>query len=122
MSSVKIGVMNAASPTPLTADGALDRDSAKRLCRRWLDVDLDGVLAKDGRMREAFTLDRERTLCMGQLYNRFSHPLQNIVGQKYALRVLGCIAHEATAVHQPLDDASRERIEKTVEEFRAWLE
>ncbi|MGI6609977.1 MAG: dihydrodipicolinate synthase family protein [Limnochordia bacterium] len=38
-----IGPINAATPTPLKPDGTLDRASALRLCRRWLDIDLDGV-------------------------------------------------------------------------------
>jgi len=43
----RFGTVNAATPTPLrpgSAGPALDRASGKRLCRRWLDVGLDGVL------------------------------------------------------------------------------
>jgi 4-hydroxy-tetrahydrodipicolinate synthase len=41
--TLHIGPINAATPTPLKPDGTLDRASALRLCRRWLDIDLDGV-------------------------------------------------------------------------------
>ena len=44
MKTLRVGIVNAATPTPLTADGACDSASAKKLCRRWMDMALDGVL------------------------------------------------------------------------------
>jgi hypothetical protein len=41
---LRIGPINAATPTPLRNDGAFDREAAKRLCHRWTDIGLDGVL------------------------------------------------------------------------------
>ena len=38
-------------------------------------------------------------------------PVQNIAGQKYALKLLGLFSHERTMVNQTLDEAARGRIE-----------
>ena len=43
MANLKIGAINAATPTPLKPDGSFDKASAKKLCRRWTDIGLDGV-------------------------------------------------------------------------------
>ncbi|MCA1809018.1 MAG: dihydrodipicolinate synthase family protein [Kiritimatiellia bacterium] len=39
-----VGPINAATPTPLLPDGALDQASVRGLCRHWLDIGLDGVM------------------------------------------------------------------------------
>jgi dihydrodipicolinate synthase/N-acetylneuraminate lyase len=70
----------------------------------------------------ASALDRENSLFLGTIYNRFSQPLQNTVGQKYVLKLLGVLEGEAVAVDQALDDASRVRIAAAVERSREWLE
>jgi len=44
MSKLTIGPINAATPSPLTGDGSFDRESARRLCRRWRELGLNGVL------------------------------------------------------------------------------
>src|SRR5579871_2578379 len=44
MTNLRIGPINAATPTPLNTCGRLDYDSARRLAARWLNVELDGVL------------------------------------------------------------------------------
>jgi len=75
-----------------------------------------------GRMREAMDLDRSNSLFLGAIYNRLSRPLQNIAGQKYALQLLGVFSHDAVAVDQDLDEASRRRIAAAVERNRSWLE
>ena len=56
MSTSFCGPINAASPTPLLPSGELDVASGKRLCKRWLDVGLDGVLVL-GSMGEGLWLD-----------------------------------------------------------------
>jgi dihydrodipicolinate synthase/N-acetylneuraminate lyase len=43
MQNLNIGVINAAIPTPLNAEGEFDRASANRLCRRCFDMQLDGI-------------------------------------------------------------------------------
>ncbi len=77
--------------------------------------------AKAGQIEEALELDRENSLCLGRIYNRFAGPVQNIAGQKYALKLMGVFADERTVVSQPLDEASRERITRIVEDNRQWL-
>ena len=78
-------------------------------------------LMEQGKYEEAQALDREKALFLAQVYNRFSRPLQNTVGQKYALKLLGCLDCEAVVVSQSLDDASRRRIEDAVKAHRDWL-
>ena len=56
--ALRIGPINAATPTPLTSDGSFDREGAERLCRRWSDVGLDGVLVL-GSMGEGLLLPDE---------------------------------------------------------------
>jgi 4-hydroxy-tetrahydrodipicolinate synthase len=79
-------------------------------------------LAASGRLREAVELDRQNALFLAGVYNRFSRPLQNTIGQKYALQLLGVLDSPAAAVDQVLDAASRARIEALVNEHRTWLE
>lgn len=78
--------------------------------------------AGEGRYDEALALDRENSLFLGTVYKRLSRPLQNVIGQKYALRLLGVLDCEAVTLDQVLDDPSRDRISKAVEESRRWLE
>ena len=78
--------------------------------------------ARQGQREQALAMDRQRCLFLGQVYNRFSRPLQNVIGQKYALRLLGCLDHEAVCVDQALDNSARERIRLAVETHRTWLE
>lgn len=75
-----------------------------------------------GRMQEAMDLDRRNAIFLGGVYNRFSRPLQNVAGQKYALKLLGVLDHDAVLVDQRLDEASHRRIAAAVEENRCWLE
>jgi len=78
-------------------------------------------LMEEGRYQEAEDLDRKKALFLARIYNRFSRPLQNTIGQKYALKLLGCLDHEAVVIDQSLDEGSRQRIEAAVEEHRDWL-
>jgi len=75
----------------------------------------------EGNTAAAQELDRQKSLFLAQVYNRFSRPLQSTVGQKYALKLLGCMDHETVAIPQSLDDASRKRIEAAVAANRKWL-
>lgn len=77
--------------------------------------------AKAGDMRKALDLDRRNSLCLGRIYNRFSGPVQNIAGQKYALKKLGLFSDERALVNQPLDAAAHQRIEKVLAENSEWL-
>src|SRR4051812_14840119 len=79
---------------------------------------IDAVRA--GRIDEAMKLDREASLCLATIYNRLTRPLQNIVGQKHALKLLGAM-DEDFAIEQSLDDASRARIAAAVQKHRSWL-
>lgn len=76
----------------------------------------------EGRVADAVKMDRENSLCLGRIYNRFSNPLQNVLGQKYALHLLGAMDHAYTIDGQQLDAASRDRVETAVNDYRAWLE
>lgn len=78
-------------------------------------------LMEEGRYQEAEDLDRKKALFLARIYNRFSRPLQNTIGQKHALKLLGYLDHEAVVTDQSLDDGSRERIQAAVEEHRDWL-
>jgi dihydrodipicolinate synthase/N-acetylneuraminate lyase len=79
-------------------------------------------LAAAGRLREAIELDRENSLFLAGVYNRFSRPLQNTVGQKYALHLLGVLDRAVVELEQSLDENSRQRIAKQVEANRHWIE
>lgn len=77
--------------------------------------------ASQGLMREAMDLDRENSLFLGAVYNRFSRPLQNVAGQKYALKLLGVFDSEAVLIDQPMNDVSKQRIAAAIEQNRDWL-
>jgi 4-hydroxy-tetrahydrodipicolinate synthase len=79
-------------------------------------------LAKQNRFPEAIDLDRENALFLATVYNRLSRPLQNTIGQKYALQLLGVFDSPWVAIDQSLDAASRARIEKAVADYGRWLE
>src|SRR4029079_6385651 len=70
--------------------------------------------AKSGDLQKAIELDRRNSLCLGTIYNRFSGGLQNIAGQKYALKLMGLFTDERAMVDQPLDEASHERIARVL--------
>ena len=90
------------------------------LTGRWVRAIWDAAAA--GRAQDAAGLDREKALFLAQVYNRFSRPLQNTVGQKYALAYLGCMDEAASvAIDQRLDDAARGRIRAAVDANRKWL-
>ena len=78
-------------------------------------------LAKSHRFREAVELDRENALFLATVYNRMSRPLQNTIGQKYALHLLGTLDGAAVALDQSLDDESRTRIARAMDAHRSWL-
>jgi 4-hydroxy-tetrahydrodipicolinate synthase len=88
--------------------------TARRVRRIW-------ELAQAGRFREALALDRENALFLATVYNRLSRPLQNTIGQKYALHLLGVLDHPAVALDQSLNDESRARIAQAVKAHRKWL-
>jgi dihydrodipicolinate synthase/N-acetylneuraminate lyase len=71
---------------------------------------------------EALALDRENSLFLGTVYNRFHRPLENIAGQKYALKLLGVFDSERVVVDQFLSEASRQRIADAVVRDHLWLE
>jgi 4-hydroxy-tetrahydrodipicolinate synthase len=77
--------------------------------------------ATGGDMQSALALDRTNSLCLGAIYNRFSGPLQNISGQKFALKLMGLLADERTMVDQFLDDGAQRRIARALEENSQWL-
>src|SRR5689334_16082752 len=54
-SCLKIGPIHAATPTPLSPDGQLDRASVPKLARHWIDIGLDGVML-NGTMGEGMYL------------------------------------------------------------------
>jgi 4-hydroxy-tetrahydrodipicolinate synthase len=78
-------------------------------------------MGSNGQFDEARELDRENSLFLGTVYNRFSHPLQNTIGQKYALKLLGILETETVLLDQCLDEASKARISAAVEQSREWL-
>lgn len=78
-------------------------------------------LVADGRIAEAVALDRAKSLALGQLYNRFRPPLQNIAGQKYALQLLGVLDCPRTVDGQELSADDRKRVEGVVHTWQEWL-
>lgn len=78
-------------------------------------------LAAAGKLRDAIELDRENALFLAAIYNRFSRPLQNTIGQKYALHLLGVLDQPTVELEQSLDEPSRYRIEDQVKAHRRWL-
>ncbi len=75
-------------------------------------------LMGQGKISEAMELDRRKSLFIAKVYNRFSRPLQNAVGQKYALQLLGALDNAAVVNGQTLDDNGRARIKEAVAEYR----
>ena len=76
---------------------------------------------QQGPTAEARELDRQNSLFLGRVYNRLAGPVQNVAGQKYALKLMGILEHEALLVDQRLDDASRHRIAGVLAENADWL-
>ncbi|MHC4874556.1 MAG: dihydrodipicolinate synthase family protein [Planctomycetota bacterium] len=77
---------------------------------------------KAGNIEEAIKLDKRKSLCLAAIYNRFSKPLQNTLGQKYALKLLGAFGDEVEVViDQKLGDTDKTRIEAAVEANKDWL-
>lgn len=74
-----------------------------------------------GNIAEALALDHRKAMFLAKVYNRFAKPLQNTMGQKYALKLLGAMDNETVVIKQQLDDAARERIREAVEENREFL-
>lgn len=77
--------------------------------------------AKAGQTREAIELDRLNSLCLGRIYNHFVGPVQNVAGQKFALKLMGVFSDERTMVSQPLDAEAQERVAHVLEQNREWL-
>lgn len=75
----------------------------------------------EGHLEEAIALDRENSLFLAQIYNRLSGPVQNVIGLKYALKLLGVLDEPTVAGEQSLDEASRARIAGLVERHLDWL-
>ncbi len=99
-------------------DGVLHGGGA--LTGRWVRQIWDK--AGEGRLADALAMDRAKAMFLARVYNRFSRPVQNIMGQKYALKLLGVFDHDAVAVNQTLDDAARTRIREAVAEYRNFIE
>ena len=78
-------------------------------------------MTRDGHIAEAMKLDRERALCLGEIYNRFSTPLQNVLGQKYALHLLGAMDHAVDSDGKQLDDKAKQRVKAAVDAHIDWL-
>lgn len=87
MAVLRMGPVNAATPTPLNADYSLDKSSAKKLCRRWIDMELDGVLLL-GSMGEG-------TMLSDQARNDFVELALEETGDKLTIYV--CAADSSTA-------------------------
>lgn len=88
--------------------------TARRVRRIWNQ-------ALSGKIDEALTLDSQNSLCLARLYNRLSGPVQNIAGQKFALKLLGLLDHAYVMVDQPLGELDRQRIGQVLDENREWL-
>ena len=89
------------------------------LTARWVRSIWEAAAA-DG-LAKAMEMDREKALFLAAVYNRFSRPLQNTVGQKYALSLLGCLDSERMAIDQRLEEEDRTRIRDAVDAHREWL-
>jgi len=76
---------------------------------------------RQGLSAEAMAMDREKALFLGRVYGRFTRPPCPIVGQKYALKLLGVLDHETVVADQQLDDTARARIAAAVQEHHSWL-
>jgi dihydrodipicolinate synthase/N-acetylneuraminate lyase len=77
---------------------------------------------RNGDFGTAVQLDRENALFLGSVYNRFSRPLQNMIGQKYALKLLGVFDEVGVASDQTLDSDACARIRTAVEKDMMWLD
>lgn len=75
---------------------------------------------KEGRVDEAMKMDRENTLCLATIYNRFEPLLQNLLGQKYALHLMGAMDHAFDVEGTTLPDGAKQRVQKAVE-AHPWL-
>jgi 4-hydroxy-tetrahydrodipicolinate synthase len=98
-------------------DGVLHGGGA--ITGRYVRATLDAIAA--GNVAEAIRLDREKSLLLAQVYNRFSRPLQNVIGQKYVLHLLGAM-DQVHAVEMTLSDADKARVKAAVDKHRAMLE
>ncbi len=78
-------------------------------------------LMNQGKWQEAMEMDRRKALFLAAVYNRFSRPLQNTMGQKYALKLLGAMNNETVVINQKIDEAARARIRKAVEDNKDLL-
>ena len=78
--------------------------------------------AKSGDFQKASQMDRENSICLGRIYNRFSRPLENVLGQKYALHLLGAMDYAVDVDGKQLSDSAKERVKKAVDDHRSWLE
>jgi 4-hydroxy-tetrahydrodipicolinate synthase len=78
--------------------------------------------AKDGQMQRALELDRRNSLFLGRVYNRLSGPVQNVAGQKFALKLMGLLSDERAMVDQPLNATAHDRIARALEENREWID
>lgn len=98
-------------------DGVLHGGGA--ITGRYVRATLDAVAA--GRLQEAIDLDREKSMLLAQVYNRFGRPLQNVIGQKYVLHLLAAM-DQVHAIEMTLSDADKARVKAAVDKHRAWLE
>ncbi len=99
-------------------DGVLHGGGA--LTGRWIRSIWDAVMRGD--LDQAVAMDRAKALFLASVYNRFSRPLQNVIGQKYALKLLGVFNSECVAMNQYLNDDDRRRISEAVAAHREWIE
>jgi 4-hydroxy-tetrahydrodipicolinate synthase len=79
-------------------------------------------LTAAGRVKEAMELDRAKALFFAQVSNRFNRPVQNIIGLKYVLKLLGHLDSETVAIDQSLTQADRQRIARAVKQYRKFIE
>ena len=98
-------------------DGVLHGGGA--LTGRWVRAIWD--LAAGDDLAEAERLDRQKALFLATVYNRLSRPLQNTLGQKYALTLLGVLKSAHVLLEQALDHASRRRIEGAIDKWGEWV-
>lgn len=75
---------------------------------------------KEGRIDDALKMDRENTLCLAKIYNRFEPNLQNVLGQKYALHLMGAMDHACDVDRNTLPDDAKQRVKQAVD-AHDWL-
>lgn len=92
MKKLKVGVVNAATPTPIKADGSFDKVSAKKLCKHWINIGLDGVLVL-GTMGEGLLLSDE-------VRNRFVETALSEAGDKVTIFVSTADVSRARALER----------------------